>query len=123
MTLHASPTGRAFRIDDCRVNWEPEVVELSADDLRIIASDDDQTSDPRREAKEWLIQQLEPKRALASEIKRRAADDYIPWRLLWAAKKACQVTSFKDPKDHRYYWKLPDNWMRDYTSDLIPVVI
>jgi len=122
MTLHAVPTGRAFRITEGRLDWEPEVVDFTADDLSLIIADTDEWSDARRDAKQWLIKQLEEKRLPAGEVKRRAAERNLPWRVLWMAKKDCKVTSVRDPKDQRFYWKLPDNWVPDPTN-FLPVFL
>ncbi|QDT55650.1 hypothetical protein Pan44_36960 [Caulifigura coniformis] len=113
MALHAAPTGRAFRIVAGRLEWEPEIVDFSADDLSLIIADDDEWNDARRAAKQWLLTLLEKKPLPAEEVKRLADERQMPWRVLWTAKKDCKVESQRNATDQRFYWKLPVYWMHD----------
>ncbi|QDT57409.1 DNA repair protein RadA [Caulifigura coniformis] len=122
VTWNAAPTGRAFRIEDGRIAWEPAPIPFTADDASILALTDDRTSDPRRNAKNWLIEQLKEKRQLAEEIHHRARAAGIPVRLLWQAKKDCKVRAVLDGREKRWYWKLPDMWLRDFSDDLLQVI-
>jgi len=123
MSLHADPSGRAFSIDNGRLEWEPEILPLSADDLRDVLTEHDESQDQRFAAKNWLIDQLENGRVLADEIKRRARGLRIPSRILRSAKQDAKVRSVYDGKDRCWYWKLPDVWIRDFEGIAFPVVI
>jgi KaiC/GvpD/RAD55 family RecA-like ATPase len=122
MTLRSAPTGRAFRIEDGRLQWEPELLFQSAGDLQTVLPARDPKSDPRREAKKWLIAQLTEKPLPAELLQQRAREHRIPWMVLWSAKRDAQVRAYKDGQQNRWYWKLPDNWIPD-VADFLPVVI
>lgn len=119
MNLHSGATGRAFRIDDGKLDWEPDVIPYTADDLNALSPTTDITSDPRRDAKIWRVDQLKKSRLPAEEIYLRAAQQQIPFRLLWAAKKDAKVRAVRDGKEHRWYWKLPDNWIPNPLDSLV----
>jgi hypothetical protein len=122
MTLHDAPTGRAFRIHDSRIDWEPDVVPFTAEDATVLAVTGDRTCDARRDAKNWLIEQLTEKRLPAQVTHSRARAACIPVRLLWQAKKDCKVRAVLDGKEKRWYWKLPDMWVPDISEQLMQVI-
>jgi len=123
MSLLDEASGRAFAIEDGRVSWEPGILPLSADDLKAMVAEHDESGDQRLEAKNWLIDQLEKGRVPADDIRNRAHERKIPYRILRAAKKDAKVRSVYDGRERCWFWKLPDNWIRDFEGVLFPVVI
>ncbi|QDT55277.1 KaiC [Caulifigura coniformis] len=123
MTLQSEASARAFTIEEGRVSWEPAIIPVASGDLHEFVFSTEEIDDQRGRAKEWLIEQLEKKRVPADEMKRRARELRIPWRVLRQAKKDAKVRSVHDGAENRWYWQMPDNWIRDFQGIAFPIVI
>jgi len=85
----AESSGLAYRIVDSRVEWEPDPVTVSIDDLDDAGADER----PKAEAKEWLLTMLENGPVPAADILKAAKRDGIAKRTLERAKKELGVNS------------------------------
>jgi putative DNA primase/helicase len=110
MALLPGASGRAFRIDENRLEWEKEAVPLTADELSEVVESEAIVSDRLRVAVGWLKNELLGERVTADEIQQRARAASIPVRLLLRAKTAADVRSVKDGRKNEWYWELPETW-------------
>jgi hypothetical protein len=110
MTLQPAAEGRAFHIKEGRLNWEPGLIPLTAEELAHLNKNGSLISDTQRETAEWLKAELLTGRQPAEEILKKAAARRIPRKLLWAAKKKAGVQAIKDGKQQKWFWELPQPW-------------
>ncbi len=106
-------SGLAFRveghsvkgIETSRVSWEPEAVEISADEALVVEAD---TSMPARsEAKEWLNDLLADGPVAVKEIESEAKAAGLSWATVRRAKDALGIRSVKVRFDGQWSWSLP----------------
>jgi hypothetical protein len=91
-----------------RIIWEDETIPMTGDELQHLARSGLASVDARREAAEWIKDELADGKIRSTEIERRAKANGIPHNVLWDAKKLAGVKIKPDPKDHRWYWQIPD---------------
>ena len=85
----AESSGLAYRIEEGRVEWEPDPVTVSIDDLEDAGADER----PKTEAKAWLLAKLKDGPVPATDILKAAKADGISKRTLERAKKELGVKS------------------------------
>jgi len=88
----ADATGLSFTITDGKVEWSPEPVLISIDELPEKGRDDT----PREEAKRWLAAALEEGNRPAKELRKEAQADGIAKRTLERAKRELGVESVQE---------------------------
>jgi hypothetical protein len=110
MTLQTSETGRAFSIEEGRVEWEEEVVPYTADERFEFVKSGEASVDAVRGAVTWLKQLLENERLPASEVQQLARERGIPKGVLWEAKKVACVKAVHDGPENKWYWERIKPW-------------
>jgi putative DNA primase/helicase len=121
LNLAQDPDGLAYRIKDGRVVWEPDAVRLHADDAFAAevreANGGGNRGPERREALEWLRQQLASGQSPASELIERGEQYGFSKRTLQRAYKTLGGQSRKNSFDGPWLWELPgqDTGERDTT--------
>jgi len=111
MNLTQSMTGLAYSIVDQVVEWEPDPIQLSADEALSIASghaNEDKKS-AIDEAKEWLQQELSYGPLESGKVIEEAKYCGIAKRTLERAKIALGVVAKKQGYHGGWQWKLPEN--------------
>ncbi|MCC6581443.1 MAG: AAA family ATPase [Phycisphaeraceae bacterium] len=102
--------GLAFSIvgDPPRIEWEPDPVQMHADDALAAENDSDDRS-ATDEAKDWLAATLGNGTMLATEVKRLARQEGYTDKVLRRAKESLHVVAQKDGfgGEGRWYWSMP----------------
>jgi KaiC/GvpD/RAD55 family RecA-like ATPase len=118
MTLQTAATGRAFSIEEGRVEWEPEPVPYTADEMAVLVRSGEASVDVVRETVEWLKELLdERKRLPADEIQRLARERSISKAVLWTAKKQACIKAVRDGKERKWYWQRILPWHQGLIMD------
>lgn len=107
MNLLPASSGRAFRIEEGRVAWEPDAVSLTADEMNDLAASGLATLDRKAEVAKWLKDVLRGGAMASEELHRLAAAEQIPRKVLWGAKKAVGAKVVRDGKSGRWRWEMP----------------
>ena len=95
------PTGVAYRIEQGRISYEAEPLDLSSDELMNQA-----TSKPIDVAIAWLLTRLAAGPQPAVDIQAAAALESISDRTLSRAKLKVGIDSFRE--NNRWWWRLPE---------------
>jgi KaiC/GvpD/RAD55 family RecA-like ATPase len=117
MTLQTSETGRAFSIEEGRVEWEEEVVPYTADERFEFVKSGEASIDAVREGVKWLKELLSEERRPAEEVQRLARERGIPKGVLWGAKKLACVKAVHEGKENRWYWERIKPWYEGVIVD------
>ncbi|MEM1331795.1 MAG: AAA family ATPase, partial [Planctomycetota bacterium] len=114
-------SGLAYRIDPVdeagapAVAWEPDPLQLTADDL-LGDSSSNSGGGPRDEAEEWLRDMLSDGLRPAAELKEQAKADGIAQRTLDRVKKSLGVISKREGHENggRWMWHHPQQSRSDH---------
>jgi hypothetical protein len=103
-------TGLAYRIATAEngapvITWEPNPVEISADEALDTISQDDHSE--REEAAEWLRDTLTDGPVLTSEIQKLAKQVGHAWRTVRRAKDRIGAQAVKQGFSGKWVWELP----------------
>lgn len=98
--------GRAFRIHDHELVWDPEPISFRPDELRQLVASGLATSDRMLQTIEWLRDLLKNGPLPSREVHEQAALNSIPRVLLWKAKAKAGVRVVKDGVNRRWCWQL-----------------
>ena len=110
--LAEDATGFAYRVrgDDngvARIEWEPDVITISADELLTVS-----VSRPlkRDAAEDWLRELLAAGEMPASEVKRLAQIAGFGWSTIMAAKTKLGIDTLKRGFQGEWIWSLPESF-------------
>ncbi len=116
--LGEDQTGFAYHIDCADsgapfIAWEPDAVEVSADEALSI-NDDGHTE--RDDAKKWLLEELGHGATLVSELKKQANLSGHSWRTVQRAKNELNVTAKRTGfgKSGTWSWHVPDGTFNNH---------
>jgi hypothetical protein len=90
------------------IEWEPDPIELRAEDVLVDFDDDAKSAPALTEAKDWLLAELADGPVRASELYERAKADHIAARTLRRAKNALGVKTKKLGKADGWAWFIPE---------------
>ncbi|MGD2109736.1 MAG: AAA family ATPase [Phycisphaerae bacterium] len=104
--LIEDPSGIAFEIADGRVCWFPERIDLDADSVLAVSTEDRTEC---AEAADWLTELLAVGPMPVNEIQQAAKADCHAWRTVERAKKLLKIRSSREGfgSGSRYVWQLP----------------
>lgn len=111
LNLGEEPTGLAYRVVDGRIEWEPDPVEMHADDaMRAETSGPKAAERPteRDEAGDWLREHLAGGPLPANQVLEAADANGIAERTLRRAFKEIGAKSRKDKEQGCWCWSLPE---------------
>lgn len=122
--LNVAPSthGLAYRIvDPGRVEWEPEPIEVAADESGSDAWADTDSADRLTLARDWLFRALMNGPRTSNDVKRAARAAGVGQTALWAAKKSLGVVAVKqpNPRPNVWLWKLPVHHIPDTDPALL----
>jgi hypothetical protein len=105
-------TGFAYRVraDDngvARIEWEPELVTISADELLTDAAPKPLKRDA---AEDWLCELLAEGAMLVDEVKRRAGQAGFSWATIRSAKSRLGIDPAKKGFREGWTWSLPEDF-------------
>jgi putative DNA primase/helicase len=110
MNIAPQPQALAYRIvDPGRVEWEPEPIALSADELSEESLADSDRGDRVAAAKIWLAGFLLAGPRSSGEVKSAARAAGIMPRPLWDAKRELKARAYKE--GHTWKWCLPEHYI------------
>jgi hypothetical protein len=110
MNIAKDVGGMAYRIKDGRLEWEPDAIDLTADDQMSSAQEDARNHGPSAldEAKQFLREELRDGPVGAQQVKQNADDLMISPQTLRVAREAIGVASTRRTGDGRTWdWALP----------------
>jgi hypothetical protein len=111
LNLSQDPDGLAYRIKEGCVAWETDPVHMHADDAcaaELQASGGKPRGSERREAKEWLIDELAAGRRPSKEIIEYGKECGFSEKTLRRAYAEIGVKPTKESFDGQWLWRLPD---------------
>ena len=106
-TLVAEPTGRAFTIEDGRLQWdaEPFVAPPTSADQFVIA--EASVGDHIKEVAGWLLELVKEGPRPSTEIRQLARERRIAHHVLWKAKAQAGIEAKRDGEQARWFWHAP----------------
>jgi hypothetical protein len=109
--LASTQSGLAFTImgEPAAIHWEPECVEMSANDFLAEFNTTTFKAPRMDEAKEWLQTLLQEGPLEGNEVKAKATDEGIALRTLERAKSVLEVETKPDGFRGPWKWHLPDS--------------
>lgn len=115
--LSKQPSGLAFKIDDNKLVWESNLLQMHADD--VLTEDDKPGPQPeaRRAAEAWLQEVLAGGGVPSGDkinpepgtIRYQAEEADLAWRTVRRASESLGVIRGRDPYTKKYTWRLPKN--------------
>jgi putative DNA primase/helicase len=110
--LAADQGGLAYRVEVIqevpRIAWEPNPVQLSAEDV-MGAADFRYTGSERREAEEWLREALNLGPWPASRVKQESDFAGFSWQTMRRAATSLRIQTRKKGFSRGWEWKLPED--------------
>lgn len=100
--------GRAFAIEDGRLEWDPEPVFTRPDELQRLIARGLATSERTMEVAGKLKKLLAEGPRPSQEIHQWADREQIPRVLLFQAKSLAGIESRRDSREQRWCWQLPE---------------
>ncbi|MBW3541311.1 MAG: helicase RepA family protein, partial [Planctomycetes bacterium] len=120
MNLLPEAHGRAFRMHPGRLQWDPDLLYLSGDELHELTVRGLATSDRLSQVAEWLKELLADGRRPSTEITDLARLQQVPVKLLYAAKKPAGIRAVHDGRTGRWFWELTPEKKPWYESLIVP---
>ena len=111
--LSCDPGGLAFNLvgaenGPARIEWEPDIVRMSADDVLSTGAARGRPSVQSEQAMEWLRDKLKEGPLDAAQISEMSMADELAWRTVERAKKNLGIISRKSGDMGGWQWSMPE---------------